>query len=144
MGQAISSTFSECLGWSMRYSRAPTGPRRVEAGGSESGGQSSTKMRRRPQPQPASGIASTTTIPPPPPPLVPDKNAVYNLVDDEEEDICPTCLEPYTAENPEISTECSHSFHLQCILEWQTRSGSTFCPICAAPMRYREVGAKPA
>lgn len=127
----------------MRYSRAPTGPRRVEAGSaSESGSQNCTKMRRRPQS--SSGIASSQTIAPPPPPLIPDKNAVYNLLDDEdEEDVCPTCLEPYTPDNPQILTQCSHSFHLQCILEWQTRSGSTFCPICAAPMRYSEVGAKP-
>ena len=66
--------------------------------------------------------------PPPPPPLIPDKNAVYNLVDEEEEDVCPICLEEYTDENPCITSRC-HVFHLQCGLAWKERS--PYCPICA-------------
>ncbi|RZB98723.1 E3 ubiquitin-protein ligase isoform K [Glycine soja] len=46
----------------------------------------------------------------------------------EEEDVCPTCLEEYTEENPKIVTKCSHHFHLGCIYEWMERSDS--CPVC--------------
>lgn len=77
-------------------------------------------------------------IAPPPPPLIPDSNAVYNLLEDEQEDVCPTCLECYAEDNPKISSTCGHSFHLQCIVAWETRSGSRFCPICAKVMEYVE------
>ncbi|KAH7548494.1 hypothetical protein JRO89_XS14G0142800 [Xanthoceras sorbifolium] len=46
----------------------------------------------------------------------------------EDEDVCPTCLDDYTPENPKIETRCSHHFHLGCIYEWLERSES--CPIC--------------
>ncbi|EXB77650.1 E3 ubiquitin-protein ligase [Morus notabilis] len=46
----------------------------------------------------------------------------------EDEDVCPTCLEEYTPENPKIMTKCSHHFHLACIYEWMERSES--CPVC--------------
>lgn len=46
----------------------------------------------------------------------------------DEEDVCPTCLEEYDAENPRILTKCEHHFHLSCILEWMERSDT--CPIC--------------
>ncbi|XP_073106101.1 probable E3 ubiquitin-protein ligase RHB1A isoform X2 [Elaeis guineensis] len=46
----------------------------------------------------------------------------------DEEDVCPTCLEEYDAENPRILTKCEHHFHLSCILEWMERSNT--CPIC--------------
>ncbi|RXH89701.1 hypothetical protein DVH24_032058 [Malus domestica] len=46
----------------------------------------------------------------------------------EDEDVCPTCLEEYTPENPKIMTKCSHHFHLGCIYEWMERSES--CPVC--------------
>ncbi|KAH6779903.1 hypothetical protein C2S52_011140 [Perilla frutescens var. hirtella] len=46
----------------------------------------------------------------------------------DEEDVCPTCLEEYNAENPKITTKCNHHFHLSCILEWMERSDT--CPIC--------------
>ncbi|KAI5432333.1 hypothetical protein KIW84_036175 [Lathyrus oleraceus] len=46
----------------------------------------------------------------------------------EEEDVCPTCLEEYTEENPKIMTKCSHHYHLGCIYEWMERSDS--CPVC--------------
>eukprot|EP00177_Eucheuma_denticulatum_P004285 GFKZ01007771.1.p1 GENE.GFKZ01007771.1~~GFKZ01007771.1.p1 ORF type:complete len:167 (-),score=15.28 GFKZ01007771.1:809-1309(-) len=77
-------------------------------------------------------------IAPPPPPLVPDSNAVYNLLEDEQEDVCPTCLECYEDDNPKIETSCGHAFHLQCIVAWETRSGTRFCPICAKVMEYGE------
>ncbi|EME28145.1 zinc finger (C3HC4-type RING finger) family protein [Galdieria sulphuraria] len=75
--------------------------------------------------------------PPPPPPLVPESTAVYELVsEDEKEDICPTCLEPYTEENPKITAKCGHTFHLSCIYEWLERS--RYCPVCANIMEFEE------
>ncbi|KAG0472925.1 hypothetical protein HPP92_014782 [Vanilla planifolia] len=46
----------------------------------------------------------------------------------EDEDVCPTCLEEYDAENPRIITKMQTSFHLSCILEWLERSNT--CAIC--------------
>lgn len=54
----------------------------------------------------------------------------------EDEDVCPTCLEEYTAENPKIITKCSHHFHLGCIYEWMERSES--CPVCGKVMAFDE------
>ncbi|EEF50719.1 protein binding protein, putative [Ricinus communis] len=50
----------------------------------------------------------------------------YASLDDE--DVCPTCLEEYTFDNPRIVTECKHHYHLGCIYEWQERS--EHCPVC--------------
>ncbi|KAK4339298.1 hypothetical protein RND71_040760 [Anisodus tanguticus] len=52
----------------------------------------------------------------------------------EEDDVCPTCLEEYDADNPRILTKCNHHFHLSCILEWMERSET--CPICNQEMIY--------
>ncbi|XP_050381877.1 E3 ubiquitin-protein ligase At3g02290-like [Argentina anserina] len=54
----------------------------------------------------------------------------------EEEDVCPTCLEEYTPENPKIITKCSHHYHLGCIYEWMERSES--CPVCGKVMAFDE------
>ncbi|XVE78581.1 hypothetical protein DITRI_Ditri13aG0157500 [Diplodiscus trichospermus] len=54
----------------------------------------------------------------------------------EEEDVCPTCLEEYTPENPRIITKCSHHFHLGCIYEWMERSEN--CPVCGKVMMFDE------
>ncbi|KAI5442704.1 E3 ubiquitin-protein ligase At3g02290 [Lathyrus oleraceus] len=54
----------------------------------------------------------------------------------EEEDICPTCLEEYTKENPKIMTKCAHHFHLGCIYEWMERSDN--CPVCGKEMEFDE------
>lgn len=54
----------------------------------------------------------------------------------EDEDVCPTCLEEYTPENPKIITKCSHHFHLGCIYEWMERSES--CPVCGKVMEFDE------
>lgn len=54
----------------------------------------------------------------------------------EEEDVCPTCLEEYTEENPKIVTKCSHHFHLGCIYEWMERSDN--CPVCGKVMVFDE------
>ncbi|KAK3039800.1 hypothetical protein RJ639_027113 [Escallonia herrerae] len=52
----------------------------------------------------------------------------YVLASEDEEDVCPTCLEEYTEENPRINTECSHHYHLGCIYEWMERKET--CPVC--------------
>ncbi|XP_065852646.1 E3 ubiquitin-protein ligase At3g02290-like isoform X2 [Euphorbia lathyris] len=54
----------------------------------------------------------------------------------EDEDVCPTCLEEYTIENPKIPTKCSHHFHLGCIYEWLERSEN--CPVCGKEMEFCE------
>lgn len=54
----------------------------------------------------------------------------------EDEEVCPTCLEEYTLENPKILTKCSHHFHLGCIFEWMERSES--CPVCGKVMVFNE------
>ncbi|CAI5964578.1 unnamed protein product [Closterium sp. NIES-64] len=53
-----------------------------------------------------------------------------------DEDCCPTCLEGYTEENPRITTECAHHFHLGCIYEWMERSN--LCPVCSKEMKFNE------
>lgn len=54
-----------------------------------------------------------------------------------DEDACPTCLEPYTTDNPSITTKCNHSFHLACIYEWLERSQT--CPFCSRKMEFEEI-----
>lgn len=54
----------------------------------------------------------------------------------EDEDVCPTCLDDYTPENPKITMKCSHHFHLGCIYEWMERSDN--CPICGKEMVFCE------
>ncbi|KDP23250.1 hypothetical protein JCGZ_23083 [Jatropha curcas] len=54
----------------------------------------------------------------------------------EDEDVCPTCLDDYTPDNPKITTRCSHHFHLGCIYEWLERSEN--CPICGKEMEFCE------
>jgi len=60
----------------------------------------------------------------------------YVYSSSEEEDVCPTCLDEYTPENPKIVTNCSHHFHLGCIYEWMERSDS--CPVCGKEMVFDE------
>lgn len=61
---------------------------------------------------------------------------IYSSSSSEDEDVCPTCLEEYTTENPKIITKCSHHFHLGCIYEWMERSES--CPVCGKVMVFDE------
>lgn len=139
------SSVSECLGdfsesHQSRYNRVPAS-RRVEQC-SQSSSRERSALRQRcivEEKQISLSVASQgAATAPPPPPLVPDSNAVYNLLEDEQEDVCPTCLETYESDNPKISSKCGHAFHLQCIVAWETRSGSRFCPICAKVMDYAE------
>ncbi|XAR71321.1 hypothetical protein NMG60_11028526 [Bertholletia excelsa] len=60
----------------------------------------------------------------------------YIYASSEDEDVCPTCLEEYTPENPKIITKCSHHFHLGCIYEWMERSEK--CPVCGKVMVFDE------
>ncbi|PIN19682.1 hypothetical protein CDL12_07636 [Handroanthus impetiginosus] len=61
------------------------------------------------------------------------KKSIQSMVPlQDEEDVCPTCLEEYDAENPKIITKCDHHFHLACILEWMERSET--CPVCDQEM----------
>lgn len=55
---------------------------------------------------------------------------------EEDEDVCPTCLEEYTNENPRITMKCNHHFHLGCIYEWMERSEA--CPVCGKVMAFNE------
>ncbi|XP_022138871.1 E3 ubiquitin-protein ligase RHF1A-like isoform X2 [Momordica charantia] len=48
--------------------------------------------------------------------------------DDDSEDACCICLDPFTSHNPPTVTCCKHEYHLQCILDWSQRSNE--CPIC--------------
>ncbi|XP_021761086.1 E3 ubiquitin-protein ligase RHF1A-like [Chenopodium quinoa] len=49
-------------------------------------------------------------------------------VDDDFEDACSICLEPFSLHDPASVTTCKHEYHLHCILEWSQRSKE--CPIC--------------
>ncbi|KAL3336579.1 hypothetical protein AABB24_029301 [Solanum stoloniferum] len=60
----------------------------------------------------------------------------HDVCSSEDEDVCPTCLEEYTPENPKIFTKCSHHYHLSCIYEWQERSET--CPVCGKLMEFDE------
>ncbi|KAJ9535220.1 hypothetical protein OSB04_un001695 [Centaurea solstitialis] len=57
-----------------------------------------------------------------------------NTISEDDEDICPICLEEYTSENPRIVTKCSHHYHLSCIYEWNERSET--CPVCSKAPDY--------
>ncbi|KAG2375300.1 hypothetical protein C9374_009923 [Naegleria lovaniensis] len=54
--------------------------------------------------------------------------------DDNDQKLCPICLELYTEENPEVSCKCGHGFHLQCSEEWKQRSSQ--CPVCFRKLIY--------
>ncbi|CAN8076296.1 unnamed protein product [Agarophyton chilense] len=141
------SSVSDCLGdisgsSQARYNRV-TASRRVEQSSSASRTHNAALRQRCVSEEKQLSISAASpgaAIAPPPPPLIPDSNAVYNLLDDEDEDVCPTCLEMYDKDNPKIVSRCGHAFHLQCIVAWETRSGTRFCPICAKVMEYVEAG----
>ncbi|KAI3452923.1 hypothetical protein Pfo_009586 [Paulownia fortunei] len=60
----------------------------------------------------------------------------YTFPLQDDEDVCPTCLEEYTQENPKIIAKCSHHYHLSCIYEWMERSEN--CPACRELMLFDE------
>eukprot|EP00743_Colponemidia_sp_Colp-15_P009428 GILK01010307.1.p1 GENE.GILK01010307.1~~GILK01010307.1.p1 ORF type:complete len:236 (+),score=15.78 GILK01010307.1:182-889(+) len=49
-----------------------------------------------------------------------------------EEEICALCLDAFDDKNPGTQTDCKHTFHLQCIMEWQERSA--LCPFCRSSL----------
>jgi Ring finger domain len=59
----------------------------------------------------------------------------YELEDDS--NVCPTCLEPFTVDNPRVVAKCGHQYHLPCIYEWLERSPS--CPMCGKKMEIEEL-----
>ncbi|KAK6913896.1 Zinc finger, RING-type [Dillenia turbinata] len=62
------------------------------------------------------------------PPIVLASSSFSGAVDDNYEDACSICLEPFDTQEPPTITICRHEYHLQCILEWSQRSKE--CPIC--------------
>lgn len=46
----------------------------------------------------------------------------------EEPNVCSICLDEFTDSDPAVATVCSHSYHLQCIMQWAQRSRE--CPLC--------------
>ncbi|KAL3501523.1 hypothetical protein ACH5RR_035972 [Cinchona calisaya] len=64
------------------------------------------------------------------------KEVGYDVSASEDDDVCPTCLEEYTPQNPKIITQCFHHYHLSCIYEWMERSES--CPVCGKLMEFKE------
>ncbi|KAK7307042.1 hypothetical protein VNO77_39751 [Canavalia gladiata] len=52
-------------------------------------------------------------------------------------DICPTCFEEYSDQNPKIIAKCNHHYHLGCIYDWMERSQT--CPACRQVMTFDEV-----
>uniref|UniRef100_A0A7N0UDV5 RING-type E3 ubiquitin transferase n=1 Tax=Kalanchoe fedtschenkoi TaxID=63787 RepID=A0A7N0UDV5_KALFE len=65
------------------------------------------------------------------------QDSVEKFPSSDEEDVCPTCLEEYGEENPKITTQCNHHFHLACIYEWMERSSS--CPVCGKLMVFEQM-----
>ncbi|KAJ4814548.1 RING/U-box superfamily protein [Rhynchospora pubera] len=63
-------------------------------------------------------------------------NDSYYFGSAEDEEVCPTCLEEYSPDNPKIVMQCSHDFHLGCIYEWMERSEA--CPVCGKKMVFNE------
>ncbi|KAJ3675559.1 hypothetical protein LUZ60_004601 [Juncus effusus] len=64
------------------------------------------------------------------------KGGEYYFGSSDDEDVCPTCLDEYTEDNPKIVMQCSHDFHLGCIYEWMERSEA--CPVCGKRMVFSE------
>lgn len=57
--------------------------------------------------------------------------------EDDEED-CSICLEPFVDAFPGAMLRCGHAFHAPCIREWGTRSA--FCPLCRSPIEAPPAG----
>ncbi|KAJ4880022.1 E3 ubiquitin-protein ligase RHF1A [Raphanus sativus] len=61
-------------------------------------------------------------------PAIASSSSSSAFVDDDTDDACSICLEPFTLQDPATVTSCKHEYHLQCIIEWSQRSKE--CPIC--------------
>ncbi|XP_057857576.2 uncharacterized protein LOC131066760 [Cryptomeria japonica] len=60
------------------------------------------------------------------------------VLEEDEEEECPICLNGYEVENPRTNTPCDHCFHFQCIIEWS--QWSHLCPVCATGIVFNEEG----
>jgi hypothetical protein len=54
------------------------------------------------------------------------------LVQDEEENTCTICFDPYIPQYPEVKLRCGHGYHDHCLREWSNHC--KFCPLCRAEM----------
>ena len=95
----------------------------------------------------AAGIETTSTVTSPPRPAAPPadrarllpKGAASSASDtsDASDDVCPTCLEAYTVDNPRMVAKCGHHYHLPCIYAWLERSPT--CPMCGRTLQCDEL-----
>ncbi|XP_050217916.1 uncharacterized protein LOC126668783 [Mercurialis annua] len=62
------------------------------------------------------------------------KKVVYSKkkvsTSEEDDDVCPICLEKFEDENECVVLPCSHMFHELCLQNWLNKN--TLCPICRA------------
>ena len=59
------------------------------------------------------------------------------VLSQDEDDVCPTCLDEYDEENPRYMTACGHHFHIQCMYEWMERSQT--CPVCSQVLSFKDL-----
>eukprot|EP00887_Chlorella_sp_A99_P006538 scaffold3.g6538.t1 len=52
------------------------------------------------------------------------------------EDVCSICLDEYTRADPGVPTDCGHSYHLQCVMQWAQRSRE--CPLCFKALHLKD------
>ena len=57
-----------------------------------------------------------------------------------EEDTCAICLDEFTEDDPGMETECGHVFHIQCLMQWRSRSDE--CPMCFQRVRLVDAAAQ--
>lgn len=57
-------------------------------------------------------------------------------VESVDEDCCSICLDNFTEEDPGMGTQCGHSYHLQCIMQWAQRSRE--CPMCFKALQLKD------
>lgn len=54
------------------------------------------------------------------------------------DDVCSICLDEFTQDDPAQLTDCRHSYHLQCIMQWAQRSCE--CPLCFKRLQLQDKG----
>ncbi|XP_071703318.1 E3 ubiquitin-protein ligase At3g02290-like isoform X2 [Rutidosis leptorrhynchoides] len=91
-------------------------------------GKGSNRSRVEPEPVCEDGLIKSNSEVPLMAALEKIKSSI-NTISQDDEDVCPICLEEYTIENPRIITKCFHHYHLGCIYEWNERSET--CPFCS-------------
>lgn len=80
-----------------------------------------------------------TPLQPQPPPvaesaLVEDLQFVVRNLDDDES-LCPICLDHFTPNIDTAVLPCMHSLHLVCLIQCAAMSTGTNCPVCRADVR---------